>query len=162
VEGPTLRRPWRGWISTLASGSVLAVALALMSIADPAHPGAHPERVVSTIGPRPGVDHPGGRTTIPATGARARRRVRLRGRTPTRAPIAETQPFSPGAAPQIEVQLAVSVAPVARVAVGRKFRQVGASPALPTSPAARRAPAHLGEPPLPRDGGPDDERDFDD
>ncbi|HYL51302.1 MAG TPA: hypothetical protein VEZ15_04975, partial [Acidimicrobiia bacterium] len=133
-----------------------------MSVADPAHPGAHPERAVSTIGPRPGVDHPGGRTTIPATGARARRRVRVRGRTPTRAPVAETQPFSPGAAPQIEVQLAVSVAPVARVAVGTKLRQVGASPALPASPAAHRGLARLGEPPLPRDGGPDDERDDDD
>jgi len=145
VEGPTLRRPWLGWISTVASGSVLAVALALMSIADAAHPGAHPERVVSTIGPRREVDHPGGRTAIHATGARARPRVR--GRTPARAPVAETQPFGAGAAPQIQVQLAMSLAPDAGVMVGGKTGQLDASPAPPTSAAARRVPARLDEPP---------------
>lgn len=154
MEGPTLRRPWRGWISILASGSVLAVALALMTIADAGHPGAHPERVVSTVGPRPQVDQPGGGTAIPARGARPRRRVRRR--PPTRLPVTERQPFSPGDPPRIQVQLALSVAPVARVAAGRRFRQVGASAALPTSAAVRCAPARVGEP---RDRDPDDERD---
>ncbi len=50
VEGATLRRPWRGWMSTVASGSALTVALTLMSFADTGRPSDRPERVLNIAG----------------------------------------------------------------------------------------------------------------
>jgi hypothetical protein len=54
VEEVALRRPWRGWISAVAVSGALAVALALMALADVGPPVLRPERVLNVgSGSRP-------------------------------------------------------------------------------------------------------------
>jgi hypothetical protein len=54
VEAAALRRPWRGWISAVAVSGALAVALALMSLADVGPPTLRPERILNVgSGSRP-------------------------------------------------------------------------------------------------------------
>lgn len=53
MGGETLRRPMRAWLSTLASGCALAVALMLMAMADGTTPLANPAAVINLGGPAP-------------------------------------------------------------------------------------------------------------
>ncbi len=64
MKGATLRRPARWWISTLASACALAVALALMAMADEIQPARPPQRVFS-LPAGPPVDHQGGGVALP-------------------------------------------------------------------------------------------------
>ncbi len=129
VEGPTLRRPWRGWISTVASGVALAVALTLMAVADPGHPGRRLERVVKSLGPGPAADHQGGGNAIGPTRTPA-------GKAPaTSAPVVpgEPQPATTGTAPKARAQLAASVAPTPNLAADGQGAQPAAGPTSPTT-----------------------------
>ncbi len=97
MEGATLRRPWRTWLSTIASGCAIAIALALMSLADAGNPAAQPERVFQ-FGTAPQVNHQGEGV---ATGAPA---------TPhTGAHHVDTEPKTPTAQPSNEPRLVVAI-----------------------------------------------------
>ncbi len=144
MEGPTLRRPWRGWISTVASGAALAVALTLMSMADVGHPSARPERV-STLGPSPTVDHQGRGNAIPPNAKPPRKPADA---TPA-PPVAATRPPTPVTAPRLRARLAASTAPEADLTDGGHGERptTNPAPADPTSPPPA-PPVHL-----PGDGG---------
>src|SRR5947209_6725866 len=58
VEGEALRRPWRRWVSTLASCCALVIALVLMSLADTGSPVAEPVQV-NQVASGPAVNHQG-------------------------------------------------------------------------------------------------------
>src|SRR5262249_37314378 len=58
VEGATLRRLKRSWVSTITSACALAIAVSLMALSDGSLPGVAPERVLN-LGAGPRVDHSG-------------------------------------------------------------------------------------------------------
>jgi hypothetical protein len=137
VEGPTLRRPWRGWISTVSSGSALAVALTLMSMADVGRPSARPERVVTSLGPGPTVNHQGsGNAILPTPGPPGKPFPKAFAASPV-----ELQPAPPGTAPPARAQLAASVTPDSGLTVRGKgvLPTMSPTPAVPTPPTTRPA-----------------------
>ncbi len=103
MEGATLRRPLRAWLSTLASGCALAVALMLMAMADGTTPLTNPSTVINLGGAAPNHQGAGNAMFPPSL---------MPGVAPNAAP-----PATPGAAPVAAAvdpntpQLVVSVVP---------------------------------------------------
>jgi len=105
VKGATLRRPVRWWMSTLATACALAVALALMAMADEITPTRQAERV-QNVPAGPPVDHQGGGVALPRIGTRVPETA-----TTVTVPAPRTRVVR-RATPKAQVELAAAKQPV--------------------------------------------------
>jgi hypothetical protein len=133
VEGATLRRLRRYWVSTVTSLCALVISATLMALSDGQLPGVAPERVLN-LGAGPRVDHQGaGIGTI--------------------APVERSRPSTPaGAAPPVNTTPTTAVVPAAApvfqiVVAPIGARLVSQPPAPAPPPADNPAPTPATKPP---------------